>query len=173
MSRERSVGIDAGTSFSTVASVDPSGSTAIVRNSEGELRTPSVVLFADREVVVGRDARTAITVQPDLVAEWAKRDLGLPRCPRRIGGKNFPPEVVYACVLRKLKDDVVAAFGSVGRAVITVPAQFGQRQRKATADAAELAGLEAAEIVNEPMAAALAYCESVGYLSSARAFGAK
>ena len=78
MSRERAVGIDLGTTFSAAAWVDESGHTAMIRNAEGDLLTPSVVLFTDEEVVVGKEARTATMVHPDLVAEWVKRDMGLP-----------------------------------------------------------------------------------------------
>jgi len=41
--------------------------------------------------------------------------------------------------------------------VITVPAYFNDSQRKATKDAAKIAGLDAQRIINEPTAAALAY----------------
>ena len=78
MPHERPVGIDLGTTFSAAAWVDESGQTAMIRNAEGDLLTPSVVLFTDKEVVVGKEARTATTVHPELVAEWVKRDMGLP-----------------------------------------------------------------------------------------------
>ena len=58
MPHERAVGIDLGTTFSAVAWVDESGQTAMIRNAEGDLLTPSVVLFSDKEVVVGKEART-------------------------------------------------------------------------------------------------------------------
>jgi len=45
----------------------------------------------------------------------------------------------------------------IKKAVITVPALFNERQRKATQVAGELAGLEVVRIINEPTAAALAY----------------
>ena len=72
------IGIDLGTTFSAAAWVEPSGHTAMIRNAEGDLLTPSVVLFTDEEVAVGKEARTATTVHPELVAEWVKRDMGLP-----------------------------------------------------------------------------------------------
>ena len=56
--------------------------------------------------------------------------------------------------------------GQCERVVITVPAYFDEPRRKATADAAELAGLKLLDIVNEPTAAALAFGETLGYLSS-------
>ena len=43
------------------------------------------------------------------------------------------------------------------KAVITVPANFDQRQRHATMEAAKLAGIEVIRLINEPTAAAIAY----------------
>jgi molecular chaperone DnaK len=45
----------------------------------------------------------------------------------------------------------------VKRAVITVPAYFGDAERTATIEAGEIAGLKVERIINEPTAAALAY----------------
>ena len=165
MSRQTPVGIDLGTTFSTAAWVDESGRTEIVRNAEGELLTPSAVLFADRELVVGKEARSANTIHPEMVAEWVKRDMGLPYYTRPIHGRKLPPEVIQACILRKLKGDIIRELGRVDRVVITVPAYFDEPRRKGTADAGEMAGLKVLDIVNEPTAAALSFGETLGYLT--------
>ncbi len=165
MPHERPIGIDLGTTFSAVAWVDESGETAMIRNAEGELLTPSVVLFTDQEVVVGKEARTATTVHPELVAEWVKRDMGLPYYTRPIHGRKLPPEVIQACILRKLKEDILRTLGEPDRVVITVPAYFDEPRRKGTADAGEMAGLKVLDIVNEPTAAALSFGEVLGYLT--------
>ena len=165
MAREKPIGIDLGTTYSAVAWVDESGRSAMLTNAEGDLLTPSVVLFGDAEVVVGKEARNAATVDPDRVAQWVKRDMGSPAYRRPIHGKRLPPEVIQACILRKLRADVVEALGSEARVVITVPAYFDEPRRKATADAGEMAGLKVLDIVNEPTAAALAFGEMLGYLS--------
>ncbi len=61
-------------------------------------------------------------------------------------------------VLSSLRRDAEAALGqSISEAVISVPAYFNDPQRKATIDAATLAGLRVERLVNEPTAAALAY----------------
>ena len=52
--------------------------------------------------------------------------------------------------------------------MITVPAYFDEPRRKATADAGEMAGLKVLDIVNEPTAAALAFGETLGYLTPER-----
>jgi len=169
MSQLKAIGIDLGTTNSAVAWIDASGHTAMVPNAEGELLTPSVVLFEDAEVVVGKLARSATVLNPDRVAVWVKRDMGAPAYNRPIRGEYLPPEVIQACILRKLKTDVVHVLGPRCRCVITVPAYFDEARRKATADAGEMAGLQVLDIVNEPTAGALAFGEALGYLTPASA----
>jgi len=165
MPHDKPIGIDLGTTNSAMAWVDEAGRSAMVSNAEGELITPSVVFFSESEVVVGKVARTAITSHPDMVAQWVKRDMGAPYYSHAIRGHFLPPEVIQACILRKLKADLVRALGPDIRTVITVPAYFDEMRRKATADAGEMAGLRVLDIVNEPTAAALAFGEALGYLS--------
>ncbi len=170
MIRPLPVGIDLGTTNSAVARVDESGRSAMVPNAEGDLLTPSIVLFGDAEVVVGKEARSAAAVDPDRVALWVKRDMGSPVYSRPIRGQHLPPEVIQACVLRKLKADLACVLGKLAQGpdcevVITVPAYFDEPRRKATADAGEMAGLSVLDIVNEPTAAALSFAETLGFLS--------
>ena len=166
MANIKAVGIDLGTTNSAVAWVDETGRSVMVPNSEGDLLTPSVVLFGDAEIVVGKDARSATTASPDQVAERVKRDMGAPVYSHPIRGESLPPEVIQACILRKLRVDVARKLGPDTKVVITVPAYFDEPRRKATADAGEMAGLEVLDIVNEPTAAALAFSEILGYLSA-------
>jgi molecular chaperone DnaK len=165
MSHDKAIGIDLGTTNSAMAWVDEAGRSAMIANAEGELITPSVVFFSEAEVVVGKNARTAITSHPDMVAQWVKRDMGAAYYSHPIHGHYLPPEVIQACILRKLKADLAQALGPEMQTVITVPAYFDEMRRKATADAGEMAGLRVLDIVNEPTAAALAFGEALGYLS--------
>jgi molecular chaperone DnaK len=165
MPQDKPIGIDLGTTNSAMAWVDEAGRSAMISNAEGELITPSVVFFSETEVVVGKNARTAITAHPEMVALWVKREMGSPYYSHPIRGHYLPPEVIQACILRKLKADVVQSLGPDVQAVITVPAYFDEMRRKATADAGEMAGLRVLDIVNEPTAAALAFGEAEGYLA--------
>jgi molecular chaperone DnaK len=160
------VGIDLGTTNSAMACLDESGRSTMIRNAEGEMLTPSIVLFSPLEVVVGKNARSAVVTHPDLVAQWVKRDMGAPFYSHPIHGERLPPEVIQACILRKMRLDAAAAVGPDAGTVITVPAYFDEPRRKATADAGEMAGLRVIDIVNEPTAAALAFGEALGYLSA-------
>jgi molecular chaperone DnaK len=159
------VGIDLGTTNSAVAYVTEAGQTVMLPNELGELTTPSTVHFDTDGVVVGRQACKALLFDPQGVAECAKRDVGRSHCEQAVHGRQFPPEVVQACILKHFKDLLASHLpGSYG-IVITVPAFFDELRRKSVADAARMAGLEILDIVNEPTAAALAYGEHHGYLT--------
>jgi molecular chaperone DnaK len=167
------VGIDLGTTMSAVSYITATGRTDMVRNAAGDFLTPSVVLFEpndrDVNVVVGRDAKKAVGTRPDAVAECAKRDMGSKEYSRPILDKRVEPEVIQACILRQLKQDIDAQLGTNYTVVITVPAYFDEPQRRATKKAGRLAGLNVLDIVNEPTAAALAFGEHHGYLDAAAA----
>ena len=169
MLAEDAIGIDLGTTNSAVAWIDEKGHSAMIASQEGELLTPSVVLFEDDATIVGKAARAASTVHPDQVAQWVKRDMGYQVYHQPIRGEYFPPAVIQACILRKLKDDIVAELDTPGHSVITVPAYFDEPRRKGTADAGDMAGLTVLDIVNEPTAAALAFGERLGYLTQSGA----
>jgi molecular chaperone DnaK (HSP70) len=154
----RYIGIDLGTTYSAMAWLDPHGTPVTLPNAEDEPTTPSVVLFEPSgEVVVGREAKRAAVIVPDLVADYVKRDMGLPQYHKRINFRFFSPASISALVLKKLKQDAERRIGPIAGAVITVPAYFDEKRRRATAAAGEMAGLKVIDILNEPTAAALAY----------------
>jgi molecular chaperone DnaK len=161
------VGIDLGTTFSVVAYLDAQGRPCTIPNASGDLLTPSVVLFDEGAPVVGKEAVLASALEPEKVAECVKRDMGAKVYRKKINGEHLPPEVVSSLILRSVKADAERRLGPVRRAVITVPAYFDERRRRATMDAGRLAGLEVLDIVNEPTAAAIAYGHQLGFLDRA------
>lgn len=104
-------GIDLGTTFSLVAHLDVTGRPCSLVNSEGDLLAPSVVLFDQSSMVVGKEAVRAVALEPDRVAEFAKRDMGSTHYSKPIAGKQFPPEVIQAMILEKLRKDAEAHLG--------------------------------------------------------------
>jgi len=150
------VGIDLGTTFSAVARLDETGRPVTVPNAEGDLTTPSVVLFDGSDVVVGKEAVKALATEAEQIAECAKRDLGLREYHKPVDGVTYPPEALQAFILKKLREDASRLIGPFHQAVVTVPAYFDEVRRKATQDAGYMAGLEVLDIINEPTAAAVA-----------------
>ncbi len=155
------LGIDLGTTYSAVAAIDASGRVRVLPNRLGELTTPSCVSFlGPTDVLVGSAAKERRVTDPDDTVALIKRHMGTD-CPLEFYGVTHTPESVSSILLRSVVDDARAALGAPAdepvRAVVTVPAYFGLREREATQQAAELAGIEVLELVAEPVAAALHY----------------
>jgi molecular chaperone DnaK len=172
------VGIDLGTTNS-VAAYMKDGQPVIIPNREGEPLTPSVVALARNDQRwVGRAAKAHAVADPlrtgsplGPLVGWPCSDGGVPETvvfsiKRRMGsdyvvsvdGRSYTPAEVSAMILEKIRTDAEAYLGEpVERAVVTVPAYFNDGQRRATKDAACIAGLDVVRLVNEPTAAALAY----------------
>ncbi len=153
----RAVGIDLGTTNSVI-SVLEGGEPKVVANAEGNRTTPSVVAFAKNgEVLVGEQAKRQAITNPERTIRSVKRHMGTDWS-IDVDDKTFTAQEISARILQKLKADAEAYLGEpVIKAVITVPAYFGDAQRQATKEAGQIAGLEVERIVNEPTAAALAY----------------
>jgi molecular chaperone HscC len=151
------VGIDLGTSNSAIA-IWRDGEARLIPNSLGDVLTPSAVSLDDEgRLLVGRAARDRQVSDPASTATSFKRYMGTSRS-TKLGKRIFLPEELSALVLGSLKADAEAYLGeSVTEAVITVPAYFNDKQRKATRRAGELAGFKVERLLNEPTAAALAY----------------
>jgi molecular chaperone DnaK len=151
----RIVGIDLGTSTSEIGCI-VDGTAKLIPNSLGKLVTPSVVhIGQDGEVLVGEEAAEYLFTRPDCTFIEVKRLTG---SDERLTahGKEYAPEEIQAMLLRYLircAEDHLKE--KINRAVITVPAYFTDVQRRATAKAGELAGLQVERIINEPTAAAL------------------
>jgi molecular chaperone DnaK len=150
------IGIDLGTTNSTVA---------VVRNGElviipvnGRPTMPSAVgIDPAGKLVIGQAAKNQSVSAPENTVLSIKRRMGTDDTVE-LGGKSYRPEEISALILGELKRAAEDYLGQpVSRAVITVPAFFNERQRLATQDAGQLAGLEVLRIINEPTAAALAY----------------
>jgi molecular chaperone DnaK len=163
----RALGIDLGATRVALARIDEVGRSAMIRDTRGDLLVPSVVYFEDDEVLYGRMAELAAAREVGRAAEFYKRDLGQAAYSRAIGGELVPVELIEACLVKKLTADL-ASQGLVNpAAMLSIPASFNQAQRRARLDAARLAGLETLGTINDPLAAALAHAESLGYLSAA------
>lgn len=150
------IGIDLGTTNSEVAALID-GEVQVL-DEAGETILPSYVgLAPDDKLIVGTPARNQYIVYPERTIKSIKRRMGSDETVP-LGDRQYSPAEISAMILRALKQRAETKLGvAVGRAVITVPAYFSDRQRQATRDAGSIAGLEVVRILNEPTAAALAY----------------
>ncbi|MBE9560316.1 MAG: Fe-S protein assembly chaperone HscA, partial [Proteobacteria bacterium] len=172
------VGIDLGTTNSLVATVR-SGDVDTLPDADGNHLLPSIVHFAESDVLVGEKAHqfsvsdplnTIVSVKrfmgrgaEDVSLEdahysydFAETESAVPRIRTRAG--DVSAVEISAEILKTLKQRAVNTLGDeLNGAVITVPAYFDDAQRQATKDAAKLADINVLRLLNEPTAAAVAY----------------
>lgn len=180
MSSNKVIGIDLGTTNSCVAVMDGK-EPKVIANVEGIRVTPSMVAFADEEILIGDAAKRQAITNPEntlfAIKRLIGRDFNDPMVKKdqdlvpykivkaenndawvEVNGKQYSPSQVSANILQKMKETAENYLGEkVTKAVITVPAYFNDAQRQATKDAGRIAGLDVLRIINEPTAAALAY----------------
>jgi len=154
------VGIDLGTTFSTLAILNTIGKPEIIPNCDGERLTPSAIFFDEENsdvIRVGIEAINSRHLNAQRSVRWIKRNMGQADYRKEIDGKEWTAVELSGLILRKLMQDCSAEHGEIRDAVISVPAHFDEIRRKATMDAGASIGLNVIGIVNEPVAAALYY----------------
>ncbi|MBC6156049.1 molecular chaperone HscC [Listeria seeligeri] len=151
------LGIDLGTSNSLVA-YWKEDKPVLIPNIFGEFLTPSVVgVDNNGEFLIGKIAKERLTSHPDKTAAVFKRFMGTEKS-FYLGNQDFSATDLSSFVLKSLKEDAEKFLGEIcTESVISVPAYFNNSQRKATIDAAFLAGLKVERLISEPTAAAIAY----------------
>lgn len=164
------VGIDLGTTFSSISMMDESGEPAPLLNSDDRTITPSIVILSEEgQVVVGPTFERMSVEDPERIIEAIKRQMGNKDFYVVFQNKKLTPEFISALILKKLKQDAEERIGPIANAVITVPYYFNDVRRKATQDAGRIAGLNVVDIINEPTAATLAYAWIKGELGIKKA----
>ncbi len=160
-------GIDLGTTYSCIAYIDEYGKPVVLKNSDGDNTTPSVVMVESTEnIVVGKEAKNSLEIEPDKTVQFIKRKMGKEKDTVVLNGTTFTAPEISAYILKKLTSDandelrqtcVLQDGEEIKDVVITCPAYFGMNERQATKTAGELAGLNVLNIINEPTAAAISY----------------
>jgi molecular chaperone DnaK len=158
------VGIDLGTSYSSLCYLDDEFEARPVPNKEGDYKTPSAVYFAKggAGLIVGTNALAPGFSNPERFVSHAKRYLGEPNVHWEIDGIRYTPVDILSFILRKLIQDAEKEIGPINKAVITVPAHYNHLQRKLTVNAGTQAGLETVCLLNEPVAAAICFALGAG-----------
>ena len=158
--------IDLGTTNSAIAVIEK-GESSIVKNQQNKDTTPSCVQFRKQRVSVGDRAYNQLNQDKLIALKKGKsaESNTFVEFKRTMGtdtkyfssdmNKDFLSEDLSAEVLKTLKSfPQEDSFKSV---VITIPAMFNDNQKAATQKAATLAGFSQIELLQEPIAAAMAY----------------
>ena len=156
-------GIDLGTTNSEIACMDR-GELEVIKNAVTNSEvTPSVVKIDARgRLTVGQSAYNDLEYDRENVASEFKRWMGNPQHDTftfRKSGQTLKAAQLSAEVLKVLKGSASARFGGeeINAAVITVPAMFLIPACEDTKAAAKLAGIDICPLLQEPVAAAMAY----------------
>lgn len=154
-------GIDLGTTNSAVAVLRGTVPDIIKNNDDHDI-TPSAVFIDKRgQCFVGQRAKNRQeddTSGDDVYLEFKRRMGTDHQYEFKTSGRTMSPEEVSAEVLKSLRGDVQQRLTEDLQAtVITVPAAFEAKQCAATKKAGELAGFSLCPLLQEPVAAALAY----------------
>jgi molecular chaperone DnaK len=165
-------GIDLGTTNSAIASL-ANGEIKIIKSKDGQMdTTPSVVYINKAKTIfvglkafnqIDAEARktfkefqnNGIQIGANTFSEF-KRTMGTDKKYKSTNiAKELSSEDLSAEVLKKLKSYVTD--DEIHSVIITVPAKFRQNQLNATQKASELAGFDYCELLQEPIAASIAY----------------
>ncbi|XP_066555663.1 heat shock 70 kDa protein 13 [Amia ocellicauda] len=178
------IGLDLGTTFCSVGVFHPGvGDVEVIGDEDGRKSLPSVVSFTASDINVGYDGQELADANPYNTIYDAKRFIGKLFKPEELaqesaryqfkvvydnGSAEFSittnrtftvsPEFIGSRLLLKMRKMAERHLGvPISKAVISVPAEFDERQRNYTIRAANLAGLDILRVINEPTAAAMAY----------------
>jgi molecular chaperone DnaK len=150
-------GIDLGTTNSLITKYT-SGKVEVFKNQIGHKETlPSVVAFRKERILVGDKAKEYVEKDPDNVFSSFKRKMGTNESFHiKSLQRTITPIELSAIVLRELKNFVYTN-EPVPSVVITIPASFDTVQSIATQKAGFEAGFKEVVLLQEPIAASLAY----------------
>lgn len=160
---EAAFGIDLGTTNSCIAVIGEDGLPQVIKNLDDEFTTPSVVCYEDDgECYVGVEAKRSMNVEYDRIVAFIKREMSNEKYNRKIDDIEITPVATSALILKKVVDDAneqrrMEGLPEIHKAVVTVPAYFGNMECELTKQAGQIAGLEVLDLLNEPTAAALSY----------------
>jgi molecular chaperone DnaK (HSP70) len=172
MAKHIPVGIDLGTSRSLIAYIDALGRPRVIEDMEDQKKlTPSIIMF-DKEgdeiiINVGEVAKRAAVARPDNVIRFVKSHMHKKDWEwEDSSGKKWTPSTLSSLILKKMKNYAEKTLREnyelpedqqLTHAVITVPYYFGDLERERTKEAGKIAGFEVMSIIDEPVAAAIAF----------------
>jgi len=149
-------GIDLGNSRTKVSILDAAGNPVMLSNEIGELHTPSVVHFGDDGIIVGAEAVNASLMDPTRgVSNW-KRHMGTDAVLHTAAdGTEYEAKDIARILFGHICDIFEQRTGNIlSQAAASVPADYNDRQKRETIEAAKEAGIEIIVTPHEPTAAA-------------------
>lgn len=148
------IGIDLGTTNSLCVTYR-NGQEELIPNMFNEYLTPSVVNIKNNEVIVGKIAKEKLVTDPKNTASLFKRAMGTNK-KYKLDNNTYSPEQLSSFVVKQLIEDAKNYLQEeIDEVVISVPAYFNAKQRRATKAIGNILGIKIERLINEPSAAAI------------------
>jgi molecular chaperone DnaK len=164
----KNIGIDLGTTYCSIATIDEAGRPIIVKNpntseSPNGVSTASCIMLSGKKFIIGASARRSLGIHDKAVGRF-KRSMGSDD-KFHLGDRECQAKDLSTILLTKLREAAEKELGEIGKTVVTIPANFENEARDDTLEAAKDAGLDIDFLLNEPTAAALYYAHTTGALN--------
>jgi hypothetical protein len=158
--RVQPVAIDLGMLASTIAYCDARGVPHVAEVAPGAGQHLRNMLWSDGDQIkVGSDAAEMRQTQPNRIFHSLQRWIGAKEITRTLGNRMATPEVLIAAILQRLMMSVKGELPGASHAVVTVPSSYDQMHRRAIQTACRIAGIELLQLLDKPLAAALAWLD--------------
>ncbi len=154
-----SIGIELGMIHSRVSYVDAEHKVEEVLVDRDSTKLRNMLLSDGDTIAIGESAVENRAAKPNQIFYGMQRWYGLPLLERSFGGRQVPPEVLVACIIRQLLVGARHQLPNASHAVVTVPACYDQMHRLSTKTACAIAGVEVLQLLDKPLAATLAHVE--------------
>jgi len=152
------IGIDIGTSFSSVAMLKDGKAKEVKVGNESSYSVPSAVYALDGgELLIGEAAVARRMKDPARFKYNFKRDFGTDK-PYLLGNFEIASDEIYTEYFKLFKKSVEELTGvGVSKAYITHPVGYSKKKKLLLEQSARFAGLNDVNLIDEPTAAALSY----------------
>ncbi|HBE72432.1 MAG TPA: hypothetical protein DDW52_30220, partial [Planctomycetaceae bacterium] len=164
--KSRIVAIDLGMLVSTSAYYDANVGPQIITQGDGNAQHVRNMLFSKNDrLVIGSEAVRLRGEHPEAIFHSAQRWIGANKVSFDFAGKQPPPEVMLAAVLKQLMQNASGVTDGGNNAIITVPGCYDQLHRRAIRMACQIADIELVQLLDKPLAAGLCWLDLNAKLS--------
>lgn len=153
------IGIELGMISSQVNYVNDDHKIEEVLVDGDSLVLPNILYSDAGKIAIGSQATPHRITSPDRIFYGTQRWYGLPLLEKPFGGRQVPPEVLVASIMRHMLVATHHKLPGATHAVVNVPACYNQMHRLSTKLACSIAGLELLQLLDKPLAATLAHIE--------------
>ncbi len=153
-STSRVLAIDLGMFYSSAAEASPIGGVNLLKAGNDNRALFRMAVASDQDkLIFGTQAMDRRAQHSQSLVHCLPMYIGKPVVEREIAGRQCPPEVLMAMVLRRMRGNAWPSKSAPDAAAITVPSSYDQLHRRSVLQAAQMAGLKSVRLVDRSIAA--------------------